>query len=364
MKRLLALALVLNCVAGLRPTLAQDGSLANISAEGIQKLYGEGEREGIVTQGLIYLAENPSDRLVNHLVGRSLCDLQRPAEGRPYLEKAMVGNERDWIYGWSLAYLGHAVLLQGDDEAAAAAWRELRDSRLTENAAKMAEGSLCFFALDDEFAEWGRLRSEHFVFAFSPLLAGQDQQAYAVAHEDAYDILTAFFGGGPATAVRYVVWGTEDEARDHCGIKDLGFARPTVSTVHCLWPQTVGHELTHVISCQALRPTSRTGLINEGLAVLFDLTGRDRLATAREAVHAASLTELDLTAWWDDPAGIEQALLYPVAGAWMESLLERGGQANFLALCRDQTLARAREIYGDDLHVWLDEFSRAVVSAL
>jgi hypothetical protein len=358
MYRNAALALLLLGTVCLAPAVGQD-----ITAESLQTLYGNGEREGVVVQGLNYLAGHPGDRVVNHLVGRSLCDLERPAEGRPYLEEVVADPARDWCYAWSRAYLGHAALMRGDDEGAAAAWREVRDGKITRNVASMAAGSLCFFALDDGFADWQRLRTEHFIFAFSPGLSGQDQQAYATGHEAAYAELTAFFGGGPDEAIRYVVWGSADEARDSCGIKDLGFARPSVSTVHCLWPQTVGHELTHVISYQALAPTERTGLINEGLSVLFDLSGRDRLATARAAVQAAGLTELDLTAWWVDPAQVDQALLYPVAGAWLETLLDRGGKANFLELCRHQTLAKAREIYGDDLQLWLGEFCRAVVSS-
>jgi len=340
---------------------AATGTAAPASEE-LWELYNSGRHEEALAQAEELLAVSPGDRDLVHLVGRFLFDLGRREESQPYFERTIAGEERDWRYAWSLFYMGALHLDRGHDEAAAAAWSEVRDGGITRNVARNATNNLRFFALDDDFAAWSHLETAHCRFAFSPQLATQDLEAFANAHEAAYTELVDFFGGEPATHVRYIVWGSVEEATELCGIQSLGFARPKLCTIHCRWDQTVGHELTHVISFQALQPVARTGLINEGLAVCFDLNGRDRLATARAAVHEAGLSELDLAAWWEDPSGADEGLLYPVAGAWLKFLLDRGGKEKLLRLATDQTLPSAREIYGEQLDAWLDEYTTSLLA--
>ncbi len=337
------------------PALAQDAPNQDLS-----DLYGQGQKERALELARERLAASPADRELNLMVGRCLVDLGHAREGKPFLQQVVDGNQADWRHGWARFYLGYIALQEGDDDTARALWTEVRDTKLTRNVARNAAGSLAAFAIDETFADWHRVRTEHCLFAFSPAHADRDLQAFADAHEQAWRQLTDYFGGVPAWSVRYVVWDSEDEARLLAGIQSLGFARPEACLVHCRWDQTVGHELTHVISYQALKPSTRTGLINEGLAVCFDLTGRDRLATAKQAVAAAGLDTLDLAALWEQAPTDQEIWFYPVAGAWVQTLRDRGGKEALLTLCREQTLANARVVYGDSLTVWMDEFAAAL----
>ena len=119
--------------------------------------------------------------------------------------------------------------------------------------------------------------------------------------------------------------------------------------------QSPAHELVHVLSYYAVpAPRVRTRLINEGVAVNFDLSGQDRLAAARAAARETG--SLRLTDLWEKADTVPENILYPVAAAWVERLLEHGGRDSFLALLRNQSLSSARRIYGDALDQWIVEF--------
>lgn len=322
----------------------------------LHELYGQGQKARALELARERLAASPGDRDLNLLVGRCLVDLGGGVAGRPYLQPVVDANLADWQHAWAQFYLGYIAVLEGNDELGRALWNEVREAKLTQNVARNADGHLSGFALAEAFADWRHLETAHCRFTFSPALADRDLQAFADEHEAAWKYLTGFFGGEPPWQVRYVVWSSKEEALRVAGIKDLGFARPEACLVHCRWDQTVGHELAHVVSYQALKPKSRTALINEGLAVSLDLTGRDRLATARQAVAAAGLDSLDLAALWENPPTDQEAWFYPVAGAWVQSLQERGGKDALFQLCREQTLANARVVYGESLGEWMDAF--------
>lgn len=327
----------------------------------VYDLYASGQNEDALAMGLLQLEQDPESRDLNQIVGRCLVDLDRAEEGKPYLQKVVDTGIQDWRYAWSLNYLGYVAWRAGDDETATKAWIEVRDGKLTKNVAKNAKNALQYFGLAESFADWTKIKTAHCIFYFSPLHAELDLQNFADKHERAYLELTEYFGSETPYPVRYIVWGSMDEARQMNGITSLGFARPRNCLIHCRSNQTVGHELTHVVSGQALKPTVKTRLINEGVAVYFDLSGRDRMAKARYAVQKANVTDLDLLSWWTDERSANEEVLYPVAGAWVKTLLDKGGKDKLFKLCREQTAAKAREIYGDDLDVWVDEFEQALV---
>jgi hypothetical protein len=69
---------------------------------------------------------------------------------------------------------------------------------------------------------------------------------------------------------------------------------------------------------------------------------------------------VSLGALWVDWSLLPVEISYPLAGAWVAVLIERGGRAAFLEFFRDQSLAHARQVYGADLQTWLDEFDASL----
>ena len=63
-----------------------------------------------------------------------------------------------------------------------------------------------------------------------------------------------------------------------------------------------------------------------------------------------------LRALWDDWSLLPGDVSYPLAGAWVEHLVAKGGRERFLEFFVDQTREHAREVYGSDLESWIEEF--------
>jgi|GEM_PF-682665 len=334
-------------------------------ADALWELYKQGRFDEVIAQGQALISTGSETAQVNLAVGRSLTDLERFGEGIPYLEKAArLDPQQTWVYAWAQNYLGICYHQLEDPQAAGMAWRRARDSRATRNATRTAVGNLRLLGLAENFDNWHEFRTEHFVFRFSDRLLDFDRVEFARRHEAAYTEISDWFGGGPAEPIQFFLWSDNEEANE-AGMPPLGFARPRYFIIHAVHGQTVGHEMTHVITHHALQPTVYAALINEGTAVAFDQTDRDQLARARRALvdHNAGLERseplpVSVAAVWEDFDLLPQSVTYPLGGALVRTLIDRGGQARFLEFFPDQSLEHARQIYGNDLPDWLNELDR------
>lgn len=351
MRMTVALVMLLTTAATL--AVAQEGP-----ADRLWELYKQGRFEDVVREGKVELTTGTPTAQVNLAVGRSLVDLEKSHEGLIYLETAArLDPGRTWVYAWAQVYLGLAHFRLDRPDEARVAWIKARDCGATRNATRTAVSNLNILGLAESFNDWQSFTTEHFEFRYSPRLQDFDGVSYARGHEEAYAIISTWFGGGPAEKIRFFVWRDKEEAAE-AGMPPLGFSRPEFNLVHARADQTVGHEMTHVISAHALQPDVVVGVINEGTAVFHDQTGRDRLALARKALADApeDLVQVSVAALWEDWSLLPEEISYPLAGAWVSVLIARGGQEKFLDFFRDQSLAHARGVYGPDLQDWLDEF--------
>jgi len=333
-----------------------------VSADRLWGLYKEGRFEDVVREGKVELTTGTPTAQVSLAVGRALVDLEKFGEGLPYLEQAVRGDPaKTWIFAWAQCYLGTGQYRLGNFEKARAALIQARDCAATVNATRYAVNNLKVLGLAESYDDWKTFTTEHFAFYYSPNLADFDGTTFARRHEEAFAVISAWFGGGPTAPLRFFVWKDKDEAVA-ANMPPLGFARPELNIVHARVNQTVGHEMTHVISHHALHPEHVTGLINEGISVYHDQTGRDQLALARAALAdgPALPVKVELAALWEDWSLLPVAVSYPVGGAWVKVLIDKGGKETFLEFFRDQRLANSRQVYGSDLQGWMDEFTAAL----
>ncbi|RKZ19819.1 hypothetical protein DRQ50_01335 [bacterium] len=344
-------------IAGLILALATIAVAQQGPADSLWNLYKQGRFDEVVTQGKALINTGQGSAQVQLAVGRALTDSGHYAEAIIFLEGAASGDrDHTWVYAWAQVYLGSCHWQLGDNQRARRAWIIARDVAATRNATRSAVGNLNAFGLAERFDSWQRFRTEHFSFLFSDRLTNLDRPDFARRREEAYDIISTWFGGGPDEPILFVVWADQTEA-DEAGMPTLGFARPELNLVHCRVQQTVGHEMTHIISNHALNPAVRNGLVNEGTAVRFDQTDRDRMETARKALaEAAGIPAVSLAALWEDWSLLPTDVSYPVAGAWIARLIAKGGRELFLEFFTDQSLAHAREVYGEDLAGWMRDF--------
>lgn len=360
MKTTMLMIALAACLAA-APAAAQERG----PADDLWDLFKEGRIDEVVQQGKALLATGTETAPVNLAVGRGLAAQQKCAEAEIFLRRAADLDARDktWVYAWAQVELGNCAVRNGDDDGARRGWLAAVEAGATANATRTAQMSLVAYGLDPRQDGWTTFRTDHFLFRFSDRLADLDRAAFARRREEAYAAITAWFGGGPKQPIRMVVWADQDEATSF-GMPTLGFSRPQINLVETLVNQTVGHEMTHVISWHAIPSQHRTGLVNEGTAVFMDQTGRDRLALARKTLAearteaGAPLPAVSLRALWDDWTLLPDDVSYPVAGAWIERLVAKGGREKFLAFFTDQSREHAREVYGADLEAWIDGFEQ------
>ncbi len=331
-------------------------------ADRLWGLYKEGRFEDVIREGKVVLTTGTPTAQVNLAVGRALVDTGKFEESLLYLESATrLDPGKTWIFAWGQVYLGFVHLRLDRPDQARDAWIKARDCGATRNATSNAVNNLLILGLAEPYDDWKTFSTGHFEFRFSPNLENFDGVTYARQHEEAYETIVAWFGGGPVKKINFFVWADKTEAAE-AGMPELGFSRPEFNLVHARAEQTVGHEMTHVISAHALQPDVVVGLINEGIAVYHDQTSRDQLSLARKALAEApeGRVPVALGALWEDWSLLPGEISYPVAAAWVAILIEKGGKETFLEFFKDQSLAHARQVYGTDLQTWMDEFDAAL----
>lgn len=342
---------------GTSPARAQDPALP------LWDLYKQGQFEDVVFQGKALLNTGTESGAILLAVGRSLTDLNKQDEAQFFLQRAIVADyQKSWIYAWAQVYLGKCQYHLQDIESAAKSWVLARDCRATRNATQEANRYLANLGLSDRYVSWEKHETEHFVFHFSPGLVGADKELFSQQHEDMYDYQTIWFGGGPDRKTRYFIWKDAEEA-SQAGMPALGFSLPEYFVSHVRFEQTVGHEMNHIISHHAIKPATKTGLINEGSAKFFDGTGRNWMEVAKGARAAQAKNRgtgeavpLSVMALWLDWGSQTIDVSYPVAGAFVEMMVKNGGQERFLEAFKDQSPENFGQVYGEEFAQWVSDF--------
>jgi hypothetical protein len=208
------------------------------------------------------------------------------------------------------------------------------------------------------FAGWSLVETPHFRFQFPPN-PHVDSKEFADQLERAHAELQRILGGAPSGRINFYVWNSSAEAEAVLG-RSLGFARPDLMLVHAAANQTRGHELTHVFVHHVFRPAVTWRFIEEGIAVALDMSNRDRMGMARQAVKEGGLQRPIITRLWTSGGALDENVMYPIAGAFIDHLARNGGRDRLFALLKDQTIERARTIYGSDFDRLVAEFETQV----
>lgn len=332
------------------------GSLWAQPAKEVWDLYGKQDLEQVIAVGEAALKTNPEDVQLNLAVGRALADRKQFGEAIPFLEKAIRVNSSELasVKAWGLGYLGLCYYTTDQYDKAKESLRACVTLNATKNATQYAGKRIEAFQLSSFYDPWEVMETTHFRFHFQNK-SKIDAEDFIVQREKAYEKINQFFGGKPYKKIDFYVWDDQEQGKQVLG-KDVGFASPDVCIINSLANQTPGHEITHVLLVYGLAPKQRTRLINEGTAVFFDQTNRDRLMVAKKVYQKTPVRILDL---WNSPDKYPDELFYSVGGAFIE-FLDKNGSANQLKqLLKNQTVEEARAVYGN-----LDELVRKFEDSL
>jgi len=209
-----------------------------------------------------------------------------------------------------------------------------------------------------EMAGWTLVETDHFRFHFQTP-AQLDPKVFAERGERTFAELTRIFTIQPPSKIEFHVWTDEAAAARLLG-RPLAFARADQLLIHTSAGHTPAHELTHVFVFHAVHPTHASRFLEEGTATSLDASGRDRLTMARAAVRQGVSGQV--VALWESVDRVDNDAWYPIAGAFVDRLVARGGKPKYLALLKDQTVANARAIYGAEFERIVAEFETDLAS--
>ncbi|HEX8326508.1 MAG TPA: hypothetical protein VF629_03125 [Hymenobacter sp.] len=307
------------------------------------KLYGAGQFDAVIARGEQELKADGEQPITNNIVGRAYVDKNEFQAAIPYLTKsATAATAPPDVKAWSHALLGTCHYALQDHARAKAALEAAVAANGSRNASAYASKRLGLLRAQElATKKWQTLETTHFRFHFQAPKNLSSPEAFAAIHEQAYETNNRFFQAALPRKVDFFVWDDRADALRVTG-QDLGFTVPELLTIHVLRGQNRGHEIAHQLLHFGLRPIQQHRLISEGVAVCFDLSGADRLQTARQFAGGS----VDVWKMWEQPNAFSEKQLYAVGGALLAYLLTHAPEAQVKQLLREQTPQLGRQLFG------------------
>lgn len=328
------------------------GSYAQTVDE-LWKKHAAEEYQYVIENSLKLEMKEPSNLDLKLLIGRTYTDSGQPAKALPYL-LYVYKNDKKQAYqkAWAANYLGSSYYQLSDPNQSKRHLIDAISLNATENVTRDSKKKLALYGFSDAYTGFLSRESDHIIFHFNPAFTGNIDKFIQQA-ERSFENINSFFNSNLPKKIDFFVWNSKSDIKAATGSPG-GFANPENSIIHANVDQTPGHELTHVISHYTADIGKKSILINEGTAVYFDQTKRDKMEQARAAVKTAGVTITIAEIW--NSRSLDETVLYSVAGGFVELLLEKAGKAKFLAFFKNQTVDSARLIYGVEFDTLVKEF--------
>lgn len=225
------------------------------------------------------------------------------------------------------------------------------------NPTNYAYGLTLLFGYNAFYDNWKIVESDHFRFYFQDM-TDADIEKYVQLREQAYNRINDFFNSSLPKKIDFFVWNSRDDAKNLLKT-DLGFAKPVVCIVHSYYQQTIGHEMTHVISDYTSKILNKTRFINEGTAVCFDQSGHNKMLLVQEWIKKNNklIVIKDL---WANLENYPDELVYPVSGLFVKVLIDNFGRDKFLDFFKSQTYENAKLVFGENLDIVIKAFEKEI----
>lgn len=318
----------------------------------IERLFQDGDFEKVVEKGSHLLETNGNDLTACHLVGRALTELKKFKEAKPLLEKTTIKIAPDWMKSWSFGYLGICNYATGNLKESKINFKKAIKLNATKNSTKFSEKRLKLIRLDEYAKNWEVVETENITFHIQHNHQLEDINNYCSAREDAFKENNTFFNASPYKKIDFYVWSDFEEGKKVLG-EEIGFANPDLCIINSKVNQTKGHEITHILCDFGINPSKKNRLINEGVAVAFDLTNRNRLELAK-SINQDNFSIKDLM---NEPFKFPENVVYPIGGALIEYLMEKKDKELIKRLLKEQTYDVLLDAYGIEI---IEEFDQKI----
>lgn len=322
------------------------------------KLYQSKDYDQVIDKAVPLLEADPLNVNLNLLIGRTYTDQGNFKEAVPYLTCVVKNDSNNsWLKAWALGYLGTCYFMLQKYQDSKQSLTECIHLNATKNATNDAYGKTLLFGFHEFYDHWKIVETENFRFYFQNMSDG-DIEKYTSLRENAYKSINGFFKSTLPKKTDFFVWESREDAVRILKA-NLGFARPGFCIVHSHYQQTVGHEMTHVISHYTTDISHKTRFINEGTAVCFDLTRQDRLTQVKKWV-VANQQQISIKDCWENKAKYAEEILYPLSGLFVKDLIDYFGREKFIEFFENQSYENAQRIFGDKLNKVIKDFENKI----
>jgi tetratricopeptide (TPR) repeat protein len=310
--------------------------------EKLQSYFESREWVKVIEEGKTILKDDPDNIIAKHYTGRALVELKRFGEAIDYLEETKKGKGiPEWMKGWSYGYLGLCYYGLEKHIKARSNLKSAIKLEATINSTDFARKLMVACQMTKYFDDWELIETEHIRFHIQPGCPISDIKEYCMSREEAYMKVNSFFNASPYKKVDFFLWSKPNEGKQIIG-KEIGFSNTDLCIINASVGQTRGHELTHILCQYGIIPKIKNYLINEGVAVAFDQSDKDRMELARAAYKPGlSIKEIMKKNERDN-----DELIYPIGGALISFLLNKGGADKLKLLLHEQTWDKLIELYG------------------
>lgn len=292
--------------------------------------------------------------------GRILVDLEKYLEGKPYLEKAIkYDKNKTYISAWSWAYLGHLYFHLSEYSKSKDALQNCLKLNATKTVNSYAKNRMFGFGFDDYFKDWKIIETEHLRFHLQIPSEIPDITEFTSQREKAFCSISNELNVSLPKKIDFFVWNNSEEPKSKFNMI-LGFANPWFLSVYTHKNQTVGHEMTHVITNFVGNTRIKTQLINEGTAVFFNQSMDNKLLTLKKLMETNGINQVKIKDNWEKFELGNEAVSYALAGAFISDFVEKFGIKGLIKILDNQTYKNAKSIFGNELEVMISEFEKKI----
>ena len=317
----------------------------------------QGQPEKAIALGQTLLTTEAEVYETNFIFANAYNALGDFEKALPYIEKAeklAVQNwQKSWVFVESIqTYFGLGKLANAEQ-----AFEKAQNSEKTKNAINELNYFGILMGFDAIYKDWVVVETKNLIFHFQPTIAPSERDAIAMTRQVAFEKINTFFHSDIPKKIDFFVWDTH-EAYQPLFKRKLGFTKPEFCLSHNRMKQSAGHEIAHSISHWKNKSNVKTQFINEGIGVCFDLNKNDKLAMAKKVYKTNAINIREV---WRGAVKIEDEVLYPIAGAFVDFLIKKDKE-KFLLVVENQTYENALQVYQGSLEAYIDEFINSLAS--
>jgi tetratricopeptide (TPR) repeat protein len=294
---------------------------------------------------------NSKDPVANSLQGQALVKLGRFDEAKRFLEIALE-NQKDNLAAraYIMLNLGWIYYIETETNKASDILYSCSKLDVKVSAPREAKKSLVLLGLDSLYSKWKIFETRDIIFHLPPDSKITVKDYFTSSRQIAYEKISSFFNADLKRKINFYAWNKSTDA-ESIGLRPLGFCEPEFYITHSTFDQTRGHELAHIIIRNYLKTKTLNKFIDEGAAMYFDMTGRNRLQAARDIIREKDYkSKISISRILQKPADYPDWMIYYVGAAFIERLAEGESKEKLMELLKKQSYDNAEKIFGEKLN--------------